>query len=472
MTHLQILLVIALLPLLSCGRESVREGVKIEVALAFENYDVDAERGFGTRVDSVLLLEDVMVLETVPLIPMVFFGAGTDTLHFFYRDKLLRDGFDGSDSLLIGGDLSKNESLLGIIGWRMDKFPDASLLLGPTYSSEPVESPELAFRRADRVRRYVVEKWGVDSTRVEIADPVQLVCSESDSTCQDDLRGVKILSNSPEILRSLSETIWRRFFSAERFMVTVRVIGEYALSMDAEFLWNVHYYGELARFPLERRPVASREGSRVAEYGGEFSFSNLTDYFYWSSYPDPGIPDSVTAVARVTVDGVVRESKPIRIVERVFNSIERKRERGDLVWRFSLPLFKRNLATVDTLMKAYLRRHVVPRIDTSLWVAVTGHKSPGESLETARERAIAIRHELIAMGVDSAKITDVEVGDYPRYRLRDPQGRALQRSVVIVVSSKKREKSDAVLNGTHMRIDIDPLDVEMPAGNKDPEAPE
>lgn len=425
------LLSLLTLSLLSCGRAVVREGVEIELSVRFENYDYK-ER--PERLDSVPWVEVIRVHEIYPLIPMVYFEAGVDTISPFYTEPRYPYRPEAADSLLPGGTIMKNSYLLDILGWRLANATIGDLRLGPTYTTEASESSGLSWQRAERVRDYLVDEWGIDSSRLPIATPCQVSCPDGDTTCPDDLRGVRLSSEDPRLLRTITIIEVRRFEMVEQFRVTLRVSGNHTMSENAELVWR-RKGGVLTRFPLRRSAVTIEKGKKSEVYAGSFGFED-TLLRPRSQHLDSRYPDTAFAFATLAIDGRAYESRSVKFVERevVPWTTRNLHDRGP-VYRFALILFERDSASIGAAGMKALRDHVIPVLDTLERITITGHHSSGESPEIGLRRAEAVRDAMVATGVDLERFSEVVVQRWDNliYLPETPQGRALQRTVEITL---------------------------------------
>lgn len=103
--------------------------------------------------------------DLVPLLPYVFFDPNSSVVPVRYAQ-----GGDRSivEESIEGSTLNVYHKLLDIVGSRMTRFPEAPLVI--TGCREPLDDstsgPALAESRAAILKRYLVDRWGVDPSRI------------------------------------------------------------------------------------------------------------------------------------------------------------------------------------------------------------------------------------------------------------------------------------------------------------------
>ncbi len=140
-----------------------------------------------------------------PLLPMIFFDDNSADIPVRY-ERITAD----SAKRMIAKDVSEGNALdvyhriLNIIGMRLKKNPDANITLTGTNSGVGAErnNRQLAQNRADNVKKYLVEVWGIEPNRVKT---VARNLPEKASNTKDpdgiaENRRVEISSNDWEII--------------------------------------------------------------------------------------------------------------------------------------------------------------------------------------------------------------------------------------------------------------------------------
>ncbi len=158
---------------------------------------------------SRLRVEEVKLTEYFPLLPYVFFREQSKEMLGEYR--LQAKGTFATDRLTMDA-LEVNRAVLDIVGERMQKYPTARLTLtGTTDGKQEARDAELPRRRAEAVREYLVNAWGISPERISVnARRMPEKPSTSTSPIPEDRRDgdaenrrVELSATMPEILAPL-----------------------------------------------------------------------------------------------------------------------------------------------------------------------------------------------------------------------------------------------------------------------------
>ncbi|MBC8143930.1 MAG: OmpA family protein, partial [bacterium] len=107
-------------------------------------------------------------LEALPLLNQVFFAEGSDAIPTRYNQL----GVDATRSFTLsqldGSALDVYYDLLNIIGLRMKQTPSATLAITGHRNGRESDN-RLSRRRADEIRRYLVESWGIAARRFRVS---------------------------------------------------------------------------------------------------------------------------------------------------------------------------------------------------------------------------------------------------------------------------------------------------------------
>lgn len=147
-------------------------------------------------------LLETTVTQTYPLLPYIFFEESSSEIRKVYIQ---------SASLSNEDDLPHNNldiyySILDIIGRRMKASEDFTIKLVGTSDGEELsnaeERIELSLRRANRLAKYFVEKWGIEPNRIstESRDLPKLPTSRAYKEGAEENRRVEIYSDNAELL--------------------------------------------------------------------------------------------------------------------------------------------------------------------------------------------------------------------------------------------------------------------------------
>lgn len=117
-----------------------------------------------------VVIKEQETIELFALLPMVFFDEGVGTLpnrYVLFSDPSQTTGFQ-EDTLT--ATLNSYYNYLNVIGQRMRNKPSATIKLTGTNSMDVAgeKSTELSRQRAESVKKYLVEIWGIDPSRIKL----------------------------------------------------------------------------------------------------------------------------------------------------------------------------------------------------------------------------------------------------------------------------------------------------------------
>ncbi|HEY3875465.1 MAG TPA: OmpA family protein, partial [Candidatus Kapabacteria bacterium] len=117
-----------------------------------------------------VIIREQKTVDLFALLPMVFFDAGNGTLpsrYELYSNPAQTQGFSEDT---ITSTLNAYYNFLNIVGLRMRKNPDTKITLTGTNSqdTEVEMSIDLSRQRAEGVKKYLVDIWGIQPDRIAI----------------------------------------------------------------------------------------------------------------------------------------------------------------------------------------------------------------------------------------------------------------------------------------------------------------
>ncbi len=207
-------------------------------AYGMQSPDASEEDALKIRV------EEFLARTHKPLLPYVFFGAGSGELPLQYRQMapgatstFQPEKFNDSSLLAVYYDV------LNIVGKRLRDRPSAKISLVGCNSNETTErvNLQLSQRRAEVVKNYLVSVWAIDPTRIDTkarnlpANPSNINKEEGNA----ENRRVELSSNDPEILAPLVTRDTLRIANPPiiRFHTSVRAaaeVGSYSLAASQD----------------------------------------------------------------------------------------------------------------------------------------------------------------------------------------------------------------------------------------------
>jgi len=186
----------------------------------------------------------------VPLLPYIFFDAGVSELANRYvtissSEKNLFDESTLQDSVL-----AVYHNLLNIVGSRMQKNNKANLTV--TGCVEPTDDGtnlnKLASSRAQTVRDYLVNTWGISADRIitQSRELPEEISNRTIAEGREENRRVELMSNSPEILEPVRLITHNSEISPESIVLEPKVKYDEnlknwdieAINIDNSQLWK------------------------------------------------------------------------------------------------------------------------------------------------------------------------------------------------------------------------------------------
>ena len=369
-----------------------------------------------------ITVEEFINTQTHAMLNYVFFDENSSSIPSRYvqyggeasgkfKYELLRDQ----------GTLAVYHQILNIIGSRMKADPSSRITLTGTNSNEGVEEGNRALSkaRAESVKNYLTERWGIESGRIEVKDRnLPALPSNPDSTDGDqENRRVEIVSNRESLLEPV------------RTDDTLRTVDPPAIRVKSTYT---------ADAGIEDWSLQIRQGPQLLK---EFSGSGtVPEKFDWNIEEDPtNIPrrqQPLTVLLSLRDGQGQTESAVTQLpVEQI--TIQRKRQDtlGDIVYdRFNLITFEFNSATLSPPSKR-IAKDIRERIKPESTVKIVGYSDRlGEeehNLKLSTERAQNTAREL-RVPLENA------TGGGENTELYDnnlPEGRFYSRTVSIVIET-------------------------------------
>ncbi len=356
------------------------------------------------------LLNYIFFDENSSIIPVRYVQYGSNAANQFSFD-MLRDQ----------GTMAVYRQILNILGSRMQADPSVRLTLTGTNSNEGLEkgNRDLSKARAESVKSYLVNSWGVDPGRVSVRDRnlPTLPSNTDEADGNQENRRVEIVASKENLLEPVTTED------------TLRTVDPPGIRTKP---------GYTADAGLEDWSLQIRQGPRLLkEFSGD---GEIPESFDWDIEGNPlEIPreqSPITAVLSVRDSRGQTTSAVARLpVEQI--TIRRKREErlGDLVYdRFNLITFEYNSARLSRPSKK-IAAEIRERIRPESTVEIVGYSDRlGEeehNLQLSKERAENTAKEL-NVPVESAR------GGGENTELFDnnlPEGRFYTRTVDILIKT-------------------------------------
>jgi outer membrane protein OmpA-like peptidoglycan-associated protein len=367
------------------------------------------------------VVEETEIEENYSLLPQIFFPEGEARLQrtgMSLIDKSRTEGF--SESTLSKNTIEVYHDLLNIIGQRMRENSAETITLVGCNSNVGDErnNLDLSKARAEGVRRYLQEVWGIDASRINIK-AMNLPASPSNNMSEDgqaENRRVEIVPANPSLLRAVAIKNATVRSSPRVIDVVPSVYSEAGLAS-----WSARI---------------TQEGRELRSFSGE----STPEKYVWNvtGDPYPKLEKPVT-ISYEAVDRTGQRKSNAVSVDVKQMSIRRKRfEQKDdkRIDRFSLIVFDFNKADLNADNKRILEE-VQSRIEPNSVVTIAGYADKSGDAEynrdLARRRCMEVEK---VIAVKSVKPLISPVGsDILLYDNSTPEGRAYCRTVQIVIET-------------------------------------
>lgn len=369
-----------------------------------------------------ITVEEFINTQTHALLNYVFFDENSSTI----PGRYLQYGGDAStqfkfDMLRDQGTMAVYYQMLNIIGSRMKADPGVQITLTGTNSNEGLEKGNRALSksRAENVKNYLVNNWGIASNRISVKDRnlPSLPSNTEEADGNQENRRVEITANRESLLEPVTTDDTLR--TVDPPMIRVK-------------------NGYTAEAGIEDWSLQIRQGAKLLkEFDGTGAIPAQLD---WDIQGNPlEIPREQTPVVALLSardeQGQTTSAVARLPVEQI--TIRRKREErlGDLVYdRFNLITFEYNSAQLSKPSKK-IAAGIKERIQPESTVDIVGYSDRlGEeqhNLELSKARAENTAREL-GVSLERAR------GGGENTTLYDnnlPEGRFYSRTVDITITT-------------------------------------
>ncbi len=377
-----------------------------------------------------LKVEQFFAWQMYPLMNYIFFDQNAPNVPTRYRllkSKEETQTFDEKEFHNVNM-LRVYYDVINIIGKRMRNIPNAKLQLVGCNNNVGLEAGNipLSFRRANEIRRYLIDMWDIDSARVTVQarNLPQKPTMSRDSLGIEENRRVEIYSDVWDILKPVlvSDTINVPEPPTIRFRMNIK-----ADDGVARTTLNVKQ-GEraLKLFSVQGKPDTTLDWSPIID---------------WNTINDqasaPSLPDDLKFGLDV-VDKKGQEAHPIGAIPVELVTVKKKREAGVVDKQlaiYRLILFDFNSPSVGTNNARIINSFIMDNLQDKSKVDITGFTdklgNPEVNMKLSSGRAKSV--------ADYIKWRDTQArgvgGTRPQYTNETPEGRIYNRSVEVRVET-------------------------------------
>lgn len=404
-------------------RTTVRERYLLEnpeptISGAVTAFGVDAN-GREEPVARVRV-EEFLASTAHPLLSYIFFEEGENDIPGRYA-ALTREQAQSfrKESLFGAGTLEVNHSVLNIIGVRMAEYPDAVLTLTGCNSDEGKEKENtgLSLRRAEGVRDYLVNTWGVapERLKIETRDLPAVPSNPRTDDGRQENRRVEIVSSNPAVTE-----VFQAFD-------TTRITNPPTLRLKTN---------ATATAGVESWSLKISQGNMTLKtFSGRGAPPQYVDWDLASERAAiPRVGEPLDIVLEIS-DPDGRRDSPITAIPTDVITVRDKQRRGAQDYRidrFSLVLFDYNSANMTAAHQRVITL-VQAALKPTSELTIEGFTDRSGS-EEGNRRLSTGRAESTARGLGREDATIIGVGESRLLYTNDlPEGRFLCRTVQITV---------------------------------------
>ncbi len=379
----------------------------------------------GDAANQQLRIEELDVIENYPLLPQIFFADNSASLDS--TSQMLTDPEQARD--FKSTDLTRNQidvyrNVLNVIGYRMKMDPKPSITItGCTNNADAEQNNnDLAKRRAEAVKNYLVGVWGIDASRISTthrllpstpANPNTLDGKQENSRAEISASDVTLLE--PVEFRDRDLIVKPSKFIVKPSIEDGRDITEYDLTVKQrtnEFV-KVNGSGQ----PEQTTWNADQEGSR----------------------PKNDAPIVATLTVRNEISQSASATDTLTVDYATVQLMKMSNEGGKMIERYSLIVFDFNSAQLNASNQRVMQR-IKQRIQPESKVKILGFAdrqgNPEYNRELARKRCAEAQRVL---GLGDDRVTIEPVGnDRLLFNNDIPEGRSYSRTVQIEIETPTR----------------------------------
>ncbi|MBK6291609.1 MAG: OmpA family protein [Ignavibacteria bacterium] len=378
----------------------------------------------GREVPSVVIrIEEFLGSSCKPLLPYVFFDAGSSEIPARYTQRIPATiGTFTENGLHQMSMLDTYYQLLDILGSRMREYPQSTITLTGCISedtNEEVDGP-LAQDRATAVRNYLVNTWSIDASRIVLAKrglpAVASNVRETDGV--EENRRVEIESSDPRILDPVWTTDTVRTVTPPALRFQPTAVAERGMAS-----WTI---------------MASQGGKQIKQLDGNGQPPSVVD---WNLQDDQAhIPRSgdvvVYRMVARDVEGTNAQSdeKKIAVDQRTISKKRAERIKDKEIDRYAIIGFDFSDDKVQGA-NARLIERIRQKVTIASTINVVGSTDRmGDAqfnMDLSKRRATSV-----AKALNSNNVNVTAIGETAPVHTNDlPEGRFYNRTVTLVVET-------------------------------------
>lgn len=390
---------------------------------------------FGTLAitPATLTIEEVMTIDSSPLLNHIYFPTGSSNMlasYVLFANQGDAGAFMGTD---LKTTMEKYHHILNVIGKRLKDNPDAVITLVGCNSGVGNEKIALSKRRAERVKSYFTTIWGIDPARITTKSRglPEVASTSTNPSGQVENQRVEILSDHPAILDTIESTYFDAVSDSDEIFIMPSIQTEAGIEK-----WSISLLGDnMVLKKVEGRGAIS---SKLAFDIYSFGLATMVQF------------KSLSAV--MEVEDKEQNSRKLESATPVTVVFQKRQERlaqklgYKVIERYALVLFEFDKAEITGRNQIIVDR-IVKRIQElpDALVKVIGHTDiigkEDYNMKLSMRRANAVFNKIAVIDPSAPKRTTL-TGDGPHnppYDNNFPEGRAFNRTVIVTIQYEKTE---------------------------------
>jgi len=375
-------------------------------------------------------IEEISIVDSSPLLNYIYFDTGRSEIPERYTTFAHPDDTQAFAEEKLTGTMEKYHHILNVIGKRLQLNPEARISIVGCNSNTGEEKGKLALSRsrADAVFSYLRYVWGIDPSRMDVTARNLPEVPSTSRVAEGIIENqrVEIHSDNPAILDTIKSTYMQEQCDTKDLRIVAAIQAEsglaewkFKLMGDGTVLAAQEGIGELPKeFTFTTESLGIRNLSLLKQITAELEVKDRENNVF-----------STASTAPTQINFIRRE-------ERIAQKLESK-----VVEKYGLILFEFDRTDLKDRNQVIVNR-VISRTTQlqSPLMHITGHTDiigkEKYNIELSERRAGAVYDSIMQTGLaGEAQISHEGNGpNNPPYDNAIPEGRALNRTVIITLS--------------------------------------
>lgn len=382
----------------------------------------------GKQTDNIeIRIEEFNSLFMTPFLNYVFFDENSSEIPNRYEklkaeqtEQFAKDGVKSSDRL------KTYYHLLNIVGKRMKENTGIKITLTGCNTDIGTEenNVEISKKRAESVKRYIVDTWGIDENRIKVEArklPEKYANKNTEQGMQENRR-VEITSNNSELLAP--------FVSYD----TLRT----STPPTARFVTDVQHDNPIEEWNLQ----VEQQGEILKKYEGKGNVPKTMDWEILKDSKNPprfNTPITYRLNVRDHLDKQVSDEKKIAVEQVTIRKKRIEKTADKEINRFGLILFDIRSTDINENNKAIIKI-IKGMIQKNSTVKIIGYTDktgdPATNKMLAEKRA---KNTAKALGIPENSPNIEASGNSSTYNPEVPEGRLYTRTVDVIIETPVNE---------------------------------